>query len=311
MSSVATASFPARTSVRGSPLTMVFESARSFWLNVSRAASTTARNVWKPASVGLTSNVTRVTPASRSTGCVATRVPSAKRRTVADCATEERISATASTDSPSRAVDGVVSRSTRTSSAFPRPIVRVSMRTPRLAASAASAWPEPVVSLPSLRSTIRFWASSGNSAVASRSAEPMSVADLTGADAIRSMSLSSDGSRSTRASLPNATIPATSPSGFSLSVSRRNARASSWPALPTESERSTTNTVASRSTGRTTWRPATANTSSPRSSARTMRAARRRPAPMRRRAARCRATVIASAGTRARSQSGVSNEMPI
>ena len=43
--------------MRGSPLTMVFESARSFSLNVSRAASTTARNVWKPASVGLTSKV--------------------------------------------------------------------------------------------------------------------------------------------------------------------------------------------------------------------------------------------------------------
>ena len=56
-SSAATLSSPARTSVRGSPLTMVFESARSFSLNVSRAASTTARNVWKPASVGLTSKV--------------------------------------------------------------------------------------------------------------------------------------------------------------------------------------------------------------------------------------------------------------
>ena len=51
---------------------MVLESARSFSLNVSRAASTTTRNVWKPASVGLTSNVTRVIPASSLTGCVAT-----------------------------------------------------------------------------------------------------------------------------------------------------------------------------------------------------------------------------------------------
>ena len=63
---------------------MVFESARSFWLNVSRAASTTARKVWKPASVGLTSKVTVVEPAASSTGCVATSVPSANSRTV-DC----------------------------------------------------------------------------------------------------------------------------------------------------------------------------------------------------------------------------------
>ena len=216
--------------------------------------------MWKPASVGLMSNVTRVTPASRSTGFVATSVPSANRQTVAGWATEERISATASIDSPSRAVEGVVSRSTTTSSASPRPICRVSIWTPRLAASAASACPDPVVSLPSLRSTIRFWASSGNSAVARRRAAPMSVADLTGAEAIRSISSSSDGSRSTSASLPNATIPATSPAGFSLSVSRRNASASARPALPTEAERSTTKTVARRSTGRTSWKPAMANT---------------------------------------------------
>ncbi len=214
-SSAATLSSPASTSVRGAPLTIVFESARSFWLKVSRAASTTARKVWKPASVGVTSKVTRVTPASRSTGCVLTRAPSANRRTVAGCATVERISATASIDSPRFAVDGVVSRSTRTSSIAPGPIRRVSIRTPWAAASAASAWPPPVVSLPSESSTIRFWASSGKSAVARRSAAPMSVADVTGIDAIRSISVSSDGRRSTSACLPNATIPATSPSGLS------------------------------------------------------------------------------------------------
>ena len=95
-------------SVRGSPLTMVFESARSFWLNVSRAASTTARKVWKPASVGLTSKVTVVEPAASSTGWVATSVPSANSRTVAVWATDERTSTTTGTDSPRRAVDGVV-----------------------------------------------------------------------------------------------------------------------------------------------------------------------------------------------------------
>ena len=104
----------------------------------------------------------------------------------------------------------------RTSSTSPSPIRRVSIRTPREAASAASAWPSPVVSLPSDSRTIRFWASSGKSAAARRRAAPMSVADLTGVEASRSISVSSAGSRSTSASLPNATIPATSPSGRSV-----------------------------------------------------------------------------------------------
>ena len=52
-SSAATASSPDTTRIRGSPWTIVFESARSFWLNVFRAASTTARNRTKPASCGL------------------------------------------------------------------------------------------------------------------------------------------------------------------------------------------------------------------------------------------------------------------
>ena len=85
------------------------------------------------------------------------------------------------------------------------------MRTPREAASAASDWPAPVVSLPSLTSTMRFCVSSGNSADASRSAPPMSVALRVGTDAIRSMSASSPGSRSTSASRPNATTAASSP----------------------------------------------------------------------------------------------------
>ena len=51
-----------------------------------------------------------------------------------------------------------------TSSTSPSPIRRVSIRTPRDAASAASDWPSPVVSLPSDSRTIRFCASSGKSA---------------------------------------------------------------------------------------------------------------------------------------------------
>ena len=267
--------------------------------------------MWKPASLGLMSNVTRVMPASSLTGCEATSAPSANRKTTACWATDERISATASIDSPRRAVDGVVRRSTRTSSASPRPIWRVSISTPRLAARAPSAWPDPVVSLPSLSSTIRFCASSGKSAVARRRAAPMSVADLTGADAMRSMSSSSDGSRSTRASLPNATMPATSPGGFSLSVSRRNASAAERPALPTESERSTTKTVASRSTGRTSWNPAMASTRAVSTTVRRIRAARRRPVPIRRRAPACSPIVRTRAGIRRARARGASNAMPI
>ena len=311
-SSTATESSPASTRVRGSPLTIVFESARSFSLNVSSAASTTARKRTNPASTGLTSsNVIRLRPAISSTGFVWTSVPLANSRTVAVWATVERISTTTGTVSPRRAVEGVVSRSMRTSSTSPRPIRRVSMRTPREAARAASDWPSPVVSLPSDSRTIRFCASSGKSAAARRRAAPMSVAERTGAEASRSISVNSPGSRSTSASLPNATIPATSPSGRSVSVSRRKARASSRPALPTESERSTTKTVASRSTGRTSWKPARAKTSAASRSDRTTRAARRRPEPIRRRAPRWSPIVSSRAGISRSSASGASNEMPI
>ena len=68
----------------------------------------------------------------------------------------------------------------------------------------------------------------------------MSVASRTGVEAIRSISARSDGSRSTSASPPNATIPATSSSSFAARLSRRYASASSRPAVPTESDRSTT-----------------------------------------------------------------------
>ena len=48
----ATSSSPLTTSTLGSPLTIVFASARSFWLNVSRAASTTIRKRRKPGVLG-------------------------------------------------------------------------------------------------------------------------------------------------------------------------------------------------------------------------------------------------------------------
>ena len=214
-------------------------------------------------------------------------------------------------DSPSRAVDGVVRRSMRTSSIVPGPIRRVSIWIPRSAASAASVWPPPVVSLPSDRSTIRFWASSGNRAEARRSAAPMSVADLTGVEAIRSISARSDGSRSTRASLPNATIPATSSWPLTLRVSRRKARASSRPALPTESDRSTTKTVASRSTGRTSWKPPRASTRAASRRLLTPRAIRRRPTPIRCRAPMCRPIVRARAGISSSSARGAVTVKPI
>ena len=263
----------------------MFESARSFWLNVFWAASMTARKRTKPGSWGSTRNSTLFAPASRSTRSTPTWTPLANSRTVAAWATVELTSAVTWIRSPRRDVDGVVSRSTITSSAPPRPMTWVSTWIPRAAARAASAWPWPVVSLPSERRTIRFWASSGKSAEASRRAEPMSVADRTGADAIRSISRSSAGSRSTSAPRPKATIPAASPSGMSARLSRTKASASSRPSSPTESDRSTTKTVARRSTGRTSRKPARANTSDVSSSVRTMRATRRRPVPVRRRAA--------------------------
>ena len=252
-----------------------------------------------------------VTPCSRSTRLVATFSPLAKSRTVAGCATDERMSAATSIVSPRFAVDGVTTRSTSTSSPAPTPIVRVSIRMSRVAARAASAWPPPVVSLPSDRRTMRFWASSGNSAVASRSAAPTSVAVVTGVEASREISATSDGNRSTSACFPNATMPATSPLGMSVSDSRMKASASSRPAFPTESDMSTTKTVASRSTGRTIRNPARASTSAVSSTVRRTREIRRRPAPTRRRALRYSPIVIASSGISRSSASGVSKLTPI
>ena len=211
---------PAATRIRGSPLTIVSESARLFWLNVSWPASTTTRKMWKPASFALTWNVTVVWPTGRFTCWVEIRPPSAKRRTVASWATVEVIVAFASMSSPRCAVVGVVTRSTRTSAEPPRPVTWVWTWIPCAAARAASACPAPVVSLPSDSRTIRFCASSGKRAAARRRAPPMSVAPWVGTEAIASSSRTSSGSRSTSASLPNATMPARSSWGIATSASR-------------------------------------------------------------------------------------------
>ena len=92
-----------------------------------------------PGSAGLTLKVNRFEPALRSTRSVVTRARSAYRRRVAGWATLEVISAMTSISSPRRAVDGLVSRSTRTSSRSTSPMTRVSTWMPRAAARAASA----------------------------------------------------------------------------------------------------------------------------------------------------------------------------
>ena len=123
---------------------------------------------------------------------------------------------------------------------------------------------------------------------------------------------SSDGSRSTSASLPNATMPGDVARRASPRASRAGTRARPrGPSLPTESDRSTTKTVASRSTGRTSWNPARASTRATSRTLRTMSAARRRPAPSGGATPRCSADVSTSAGTSRSSASGVSNVMPI
>ena len=264
-SSAATSSSPARTSdprlalddrVRVGPVVLAERVARRPRRRPGTCGS--------PASVGLTSNVTRCRAGRRGRPAAsATSAPSANRRTVAglgDGRADRR--PIASIDSPSRAVDGVVSRSTRTSSTPPSPIA------PRLDLDPAGRR-ERRLGLARRRScrcrrerrTIRFWASSGKSAEASRSAAPMSVArlDRRRGDPV-DLARAPTGSRSTSASLPNATIPATSPSRHRRRASRAGTRGRPrGPALPTESDRSTTKTVASRSTGRTSWNPASAS----------------------------------------------------
>ena len=105
-SCAATSSSPLTTSTRGSPLTIVLASARSFWLNVSRAASTTTRNRRNPGSAGVNVNDSRFGPASSVTGSDFASSPLTNRRAVAGWATVEVMSAVTWTDSPRRAVDG-------------------------------------------------------------------------------------------------------------------------------------------------------------------------------------------------------------
>ena len=177
-SSAATSSSPLTTRTLGSPLTIVLASARSFWLNVSRAASTTIRKRRNPASLGVNSERRPGwrRPA-RSTACVAGQL-----------AVDEQPHRGRLGDGGGDVagdVDGLAeARGRRRGEPLDEDLVaarrcpsgRVSTWMPRAAARAASVCPEPVVSLPSESSTIRFWASSGNRAPASRSAAPMSVA---------------------------------------------------------------------------------------------------------------------------------------
>ena len=175
-----------------------------------------------------------------------------------------------SISSPRRAVDGASEPLDEDLVAAVEADARVSTWIPRAAASAASVWPAPVVSLPSERRTIRFWASSGNSAAASRSAAPMSVAARTGVER-DPVELGEVG----RQPLDERVL---AERDDARDVALRHLRAGSrgrtratprGPALPTESDRSTTNTVASRSTGRTSWNPARAKTSAASRSRRT------------------------------------------
>ncbi len=295
---------PAISRMRGSPCTIVCESPKLFCANVSWSASTRARNVWNPASVASVVNTTLFSPGVSCTDCTPICAPSPKRRTVAGCAMVVEIVTSTWMSSPTRAVAGEWTRWMMVSSAAPRPVTNVSICTPRAAASDASDWPRPVVSLPSVTSTMRFWVSSGNSADASRNAPPMSVALVAGTDAKRSRSVSSVGSRSTRASPPNATTAALSPSGRSSSASRTNARADSRPVTPTESERSTTKTVVRRSTGQTSAKPARASTSEARMVVRRTSETRRRPLARWWRAAKLRPSVTASSSRPTMSSSG-------
>jgi hypothetical protein len=130
---------------------MVCESPRLFWLKVSCSASTTARKVWKPASLA------RVREDDTVGACGEARPLAADLLAVAEEPHAPRLGdgrgdrhLDLDQSSPTRAVAGECSRWTMTSSAAPRPTTNVSIWMPRAAASAASDWPRPVVSLPSL-----------------------------------------------------------------------------------------------------------------------------------------------------------------
>ena len=158
----------------------------------------------------------------------------------------------------------------RTSSVAPSPIDFVSTWIAARGSERRLGLARPVVSLPSDSSTIRFWASSGNSADARRSAAPMSVADVTGAEAMRSMSRSSAGqSLDERAPCRTPRCRRRRLPASAQGCRGRMRGHPHGPPSPTLSERSTTNTVASRSTGRTRRKPARANTSAESRSVRT------------------------------------------
>ena len=275
-SSAATSSSPARTSVRGSPLTIVLESARSFWAErVARRPRRRRGTCGSRRRCGLTSNVTRVTPASSCTAAWRPRLAvgeEADRRRLGDGRADvghgldrlaevrrrrrrqpldEDLVGGAEPDQPRLDLGCRAWRRGR-----PRPGRRRSCRCRRTAARSASG---------RRRGT-------APSRAAARA--PMSVADVTGVEAIRSIS------REVRRQPLDEGLLAERhdarrrrPRGITLSVSRRKASASSRPALPTESDRSTTNTVASRSTGRTSRNPARARTSAVSSTVRTTSAA--------------------------------------
>ena len=220
-------------------------------------------------------------------------------------------SATASISSPSRAVDGVVSRSTRTSSRSTSPITCVSTWIPRAAASAASCWPRPVVSLPSEIRTIRFWAASGNSAEASRSAPPMSVAPLTGV-----LREPVDLAQVLRQPLDERVLaerddPGLVPLGHHLEGVAQE-REGVLAAARADAVRQVDDEDGGEPIDREHELEAgEGEDEGRRSRVRMNRAARRRPAPIRRRAARCGTNVMSSAGTRSSSQIGASKRMPI
>ena len=155
--------------------------------------------------------------------------------------------------------------------------------------------PDPVVSLPSDRSTIRFWASSGKSAAARRSAAPMSVADRTGVEAIRSIS-----AQVGREPLHERVSAERDDAGDVLVLPSRQARRARTRATPRARRPRRSPRGRRRTPSRAGRRAGRAGTRRARTRAPTAaRSGRRAPpavarAPSRRRAARCRTTTTAS-----------------
>ena len=228
----------------------MFASARSFWLNVSSAASTTTRKRRNPGSLGVNVNDSRFGPSSSVTGWVLASSPLTNRRAVAGCAAVDVMSAVTSIDSPSRAVDGAASRSTSTSSRPPRPTRWVSTWIPRAAASAASrlAGAGGVVAVGEEDDPLLGVVGEQGGGEPERRADVGGRRDRGGRDAV-------DLARAPRGAAPRARrcrtrrCPRRPRPCFAASASRTYASESSRPCVPTESDRSTTNTTASRSTG--------------------------------------------------------------